>query len=327
MDEDYYSILGVSRSASESEIQKAYRKLAAKYHPDMNQGNKKAKETFQKVQKAYEVLNDPQTRKLYDQYGSAYEAVASGAAPEGWRPGGGAGGAGPDIDFSQFFGGQQAGGGDPFGAFGDIFRQFGQGGAAGGGPGPGAGRRGGRRPTHRGANIESEVEIPFRDAILGGEVSLRLHRPGGQAETVSVRVPQGVAEGQTIRLRGQGEPGGGMPGDLLLTVRIAPHSFYTRRDLDLIVRVPVTLGEAVNGGKIDVPTPWGEISVKVPPGTSSGKRLRIKGHGVKNAKGQAGDLFVELHIALPDQLDETHREAARRFDSAYRESPRQELSW
>lgn len=321
MEEDYYAILKVARDASPADIQKSYRKLAAKYHPDMNQGNKKAKETFQKVQKAYEVLNDPEKRKLYDEYGSAFEAVAEGDAPGGWRSTRGpAGPGGPEIDFSQFFGERSEGGADPMGGFGDIFRHFGTG--AAGGP-----RRGGRRPAHRGADIEHEVEIPFRSAIQGGEVSLKLQRPGSKAETLTVRVPQGVADGQTIRLRGQGEPGGGMPGDLLLTVRLAPHPFYTRRELDLIVRMPVTLGEAVSGAKVDVPTPWGEIAIKVPPGTSSGKRLRVKGHGVRTAKGDAGDLFVEVQIVLPARLDDAARQLAQQFDALHPSSPRAELAW
>lgn len=325
--DDYYSILKVDRGASQADIQKAYRKLAAKYHPDMNQGNKKAKETFQKIQKAYEVLNDPAKRQLYDQYGSAYEAVAEGDAPGGWRPTGG--GVPPDIDFSQFFGGAGAGeaGGDPFGGFGDIFRQFGNG-AGPGGAGAGAGtRRSGRRPPHRGGDVSHEVEIPFRTAILGGEVALKLHRPGAKPETITVRIPQGVSEGQTIRLRGQGEPGGGMPGDLLLTVRIATHPAYSRRGRDLIVRLPVSLSEAVNGAKVDVPTPWGEIAVKVPPGTSSGKRLRIKGHGVRTAKGEEGDLLVEVQIVLPPRLDDRTAELARQFDALQPFAPRAELSW
>jgi curved DNA-binding protein len=327
MEEDFYSVLKVSRDASSEEIQKAYRKLAAKYHPDMNQGNKRAKETFQKVQRAYEVLNDPAKRKLYDQYGSAFEAVAEGDAPGGWRTAGGAGGpgaGGPDIDFSQFFGGRGGGEGDPFA---DIFRQFGGGAGAGGGGPAGGGRRGGRRPAHRGQDVAHEIEIPFRTAILGGEVSLKLHRAGEGPETIAVRVPQGVGEGQTIRLRGQGEPGGGMPGDLLLSVKIAPHPAFTRRDKDLIVRLPVTLNEAVSGAKVDVPTPWGTIAVKVPAGTSSGKRLRVKGHGVKTSKGEPGDLFVEVQIVLPPRLDAHAAELAAQFDSLYSTSPRSDLAW
>lgn len=323
MDEDYYAILKVARDAPAEEIQKSYRKLAAKYHPDMNEGNKKARETFQKVQRAYEVLNDPEKRKLYDKFGSSFEG-ASGGGPGGpqWRSGGPGG---VEIDFSQFFGGGGGGGGgggaggDPFS---EIFKQFG----GGGGAGPAAGgRRGGRR-SHRGADITHTVDIPFKDSITGGEISLKMERPGGQSETISVRVPPGVADGQTIRVRGQGEPGGGVPGDLLLTVRVGSHPYYTRRDNDLIVRVPVTLGEAVGGAKVDVPTPWGVIAMKIPSGATGGKRLRIKGHGVRNRSGE-GDLFVEVQIVLPPTLTDEQRRLAEKFDASQAVAPRAELQW
>ena len=325
MDEDYYAILKVSRDASADEIQKSYRKLAAKYHPDMNQGNKKARETFQKVQRAYEVLNDPEQRKLYDKFGSSYERATSGGAAGGgpqWRSGGPGG---VEIDFSQFFGGGGGGaggggaGGDPFS---EIFKQFGGGGPAGGANG---GRRGGRR-SHRGSDITHTVDIPFKDAISGGEISLKLERVGGESETITVRIPPGVADGQTIRVRGQGEPGGGVPGDLLLTVRVGTHPFYTRRDNDLVIRVPVSLGEAVGGAKSDVPTPWGEIAMKIPPGTSGGKRWRIKGHGVRNRKGE-GDLFVEVQIVLPATLTDEQRRLAEKFDAIQPLTPRGDLQW
>jgi curved DNA-binding protein len=322
MDEDYYAILKVARDASAEDIQKSYRKLAAKYHPDMNEGNKKARETFQKVQRAYEVLNDPEKRKLYDKFGSSFEG-ASGGGPGGpqWRS---AGPGGVDIDFSQIFGGggggggAGGGGGDPFS---EIFKQFG-----GGGAGPTAGgRRGGRR-SHRGSDITHAVDIPFKDAITGGEISLKLERPGGQSETITVRIPPGVADGQTIRVRGQGEPGGGVPGDLLLTVRVGSHPFYTRRDNDLIVRVPVSLGEAVGGAKVDVPTPWGVIAMKIPAGASGGKRLRIKGHGVRNRHGE-GDLFVEVQIVLPPSPTDEQRRLAEKFDALQSVTPRLDLQW
>ncbi|MFM7070368.1 MAG: DnaJ C-terminal domain-containing protein [Planctomycetota bacterium] len=319
MEEDYYAILKVSRDASADEIQKSYRKLAAKYHPDMNEGNKKARETFQKVQRAYEVLNDPEKRKLYDKYGSSFEG-ASGGGPGGpqWRS---AGPGGVDIDFSQFFGGGGGGGGggDPFS---EIFKQFG---GAGGAGAAGGGRRAGRR-NHRGSDITHTIDIPFKDSIIGGEVSLKLERPGGQGETITVRIPPGVADGQTIRVRGQGDPGGGVPGDLLLTVRVGSHPFFTRRDNDLIVRVPVSLGEAVGGAKVDVPTPWGEIAMKIPAGTSGGKRLRIKGHGVRSRKGE-GDLFVEVQIVLPATLNDEQRRLAEKFDAIHPVTPRVDLQW
>lgn len=314
MAEDYYTTLGVARDASDAEIKKAYHRLAAKYHPDANPGDRKAKEKFQQIQQAYEVLKDPATRKKYDQFGANYEAAGGGGPWQYTSTGGG-----PDFDqfdFSSIFGG---GGG--FEGFGDAFRQFRE------GAGPGAGPRRGRRTSHRGGDIRHDLEVAFRTAVEGGEVRLSIRRAEGPPETLTVKIPAGVKDGQTIRLRGQGEPGGGIPGDLLLVVHIGSHPFYTRRDLDLIVRVPVTIAEAAQGAKVDVPTPAGTITVKIPPGTSSGKRLRIKGQGVKTAKGEKGDLLVEVQIALPASLDAESLELIRRLDERNPSQPRTDLAW
>lgn len=319
MSADYYETLDVSRDATQADIQKAFHKLARKYHPDLNPGDKKAKEKFQQIQKAYEVLNDPDQRAKYDRFGPAFEGAAEGA-PGGWQH---AAGGFDEIDLSQLFGGA-AGGGDPMGGFGDIFRHFAQQQTH---QQPGPNRRGGRRGASRGANVEHQVEIPFRTAVLGGEVRLNIRRQGQAPETLEVKVPPGVREGQSIRLRGKGEPGGNMPGDLLLTVHIQAHPHYSRRDDDLIVRVPVTLGEAVGGAKVDVPTPWGTIAVKIPPGTSSGKRLRLKGQGVKANNREPGDLYVEVQIAIPSTVDSAAQELARQFDERATIRPREELSW
>lgn len=320
MDEDYYKILGLSRGASADEIQKSYRKLARKYHPDMNPDDKSAKSKFQQIQKAYDVLGDDEKRKKYDQFGSAFEQMEAGGDWQG-QPFGGSGG---EVDFSQIFGQR---GFDPFGGggggFGDIFKQFTQQQQ----PAGGQRRGGGRRPPHRGGDIQHEVEIPFGTAILGGEVRLNIRRPSGAAETLEVKIPKGVSEGQTIRLRGQGEPGGGVPGDLLLTVRIAAHPHFARRGNDLIVKTPITVAEAALGGKVDVPSPWGTISLKIPPGSSSGKRLRIKGHGVRTAKGDEGDLYAELHVTLPTTLDSESERLIREFDQRNPTQPRAGLSW
>jgi DnaJ-class molecular chaperone len=313
MDEDYYKLLGISRNATPDEIQKAYRKLARKYHPDVNP-DKNAKEKFQQIQTAYETLNDPEKREMYDRYGSSFESFGAGPGPGGgaWRtystgPGGFEG-----FDFSQVFGGQGEGGQSPFG---DFF-----GGAPGGG-----GRRSTRRSA-RGADVQHELEIAFQTAATGGEAHLRVRRPDGKEETISVKIPKGIEHGQTIRLRGQGEQGA-RPGDLLITVRVAPHPHYRRKGLDLEVGVPVTLAEAALGAKVDVPTPRGVISVKVPAGTSSGKRLRIKGQGIENKAGDKGDLYVEILIALPDQLDSESQELIRQFSARNSYNPRSDLRW
>jgi DnaJ-class molecular chaperone len=166
--------------------------------------------------------------------------------------------------------------------------------------------------------------------VTGGEVSLRLVRPGQKTDTISVKIPAGIEDSKTIRLRGQGEASttGGPPGDLLITVRVGPHSHYRRDGLDLIARVPVTLAEAALGAKVDVPTPHGTISLKVPPGTSSGTRLRAKGQGIKTTDGRTGDLYAEILIAIPKQFDDESAALVRQLDARLKQpSPRAELEW
>jgi curved DNA-binding protein len=326
MAEDYYKVLGVSRNASQSDIQKAYRELARKYHPDRNPDDKDAKKKFQRIQSAFDVLNDPQKREMYDRYGSSFESTASGGPRGGaaWGPGGPEGGfpGFEDIDLSQFFGG--GGGASPFGDFSEVFTQFRR---------PGRGRRttagGTGAGPRRGADVQSELTIPFNTAIIGGEVQFTLQRPTGQAETISVKIPAGIEEGKKIRLRGQGEPSpmGGTPGDLLITIHVATHPYFSRRGNNLYVRVPLTLPEAIEGARVDVPTPKGTVSLRVPPGTSSGSKLRIKGHGVTPKTGEPGDLYAEVFIVLPKTLDDTARQLAQHLAPKYTENPRADLRW
>jgi DnaJ-class molecular chaperone len=326
MAEDFYKTLGVKRDASQADIQKAYRDLARKYHPDLNPDDKKAKEKFQKLKAAFEVLNDPSKRELYDRYGSSFEAYAQGGGPRpqgrgGWQqaPGAGPGAGGfEDVDFSEFFGERYSG--DPGGGFGDIFGQFRR----------AAGRRGarGRAAAPGGGNVESEITIPFQTAVTGGKVDLTLQRSDGKTETISVKIPPGVDEGKKIRLRGKGESIDGEPaGDLLLTIHVAPHPFFKRHGKNLELRLPITLAEAVAGGKVDVPTPWGTISLRIPPLTSSGKKLRIKGHGIRPPNGEPGDLFAETAIVLPERIDDATVEAIKRLDAEQNQNPRAELRW
>lgn len=330
MAEDYYKILGVSRGASAEEIQKSYRKLAAKCHPDMNPDDKQAKKRFQELQKAYEVLGDPEKRKLYDQFGAGFEQMG------GFRggPTGAGGGGNPfeGMDFEQVFRGGGAGGGGGFqfeGDLGDIFKQFMGGagaGAAGGGAAAGGGRRRRSAPV-RGSDLEATAEISFTTAVLGGSVDLRLDR-SGKMELVSVKIPPGVDSGKKIRLRGQGMPGAnGAAGDLLVTLEVLPHPHFKRHGDNLELKLPVTLAEAAFGAKIDVPTPTGVVALKVPAGCSSGKRLRVKGQGVRRSDGESGDLYVELHIKLPDHLDEASQELIRKLDSLHPMAPRAGLAW
>lgn len=319
MEEDYYKILSVGRNASPADIQKAYRKLARKYHPDVNPDDATAKRKFQEIQKAYEVLNDPEKREMYDRYGSSFESMGAGGPGGGpWQARSRGPGEQVEVDFSQFFGGGAHGGFE--GGFGDIFRQFGAG--AEGGP-----RRTRQRPR-KGADLKHQLDIPFNTAVSGGEARINVKRAGGKIETISVKIPAGIEDGKTIRLRGQGEPSpnDGPAGDILITVKTAAHPYFRRRGTSLEVDVPVTLAEAGLGGKIDVPTPKGTITLTIPPGTSSGKRLRVKGHGVQTPGGP-GDLYAEIQIVLPSDIDSESAELIRQLDAKHEMKPRAELRW
>jgi DnaJ-class molecular chaperone len=307
MPRDYYEVLGVKRDASEEEIKKAYRKLARQYHPDRNPGDKQAETRFKEVQQAYDVLSDKKKKAQYDQFGF----VADGPGP---FPGGGAG---------PFPGGA---GGFPFPNMegvdlGELLRRFG---GMGGGPGGpdaeeveellGRRSRGRSRRTRPAEDVEGEVTVSFNTAALGGSVTVPV---GG--EQVEVKVPAGVEEGQKLRLSGKG-PGG---GNVLLKVHIAPHPYFRREGHNLIVEVPLSVSEAVLGAKVDVPTLEGpRLSVKVPPGTSSGSRLRLRGKGVAG-----GDQYVEIKIVAPAAHDARSRELLEEFARLNPQNPRAGLPW
>ena len=326
MAEDYYDILGVSRQASADEISQAHRDLVLKYHPDKNPDDAAAKKRFLEVQSAYEVLSDEKKREQYDRFGPAFENMqgAPGGGRGGWPGGGARPGAGGQFDFdlNDLFGGgaggAAAGGGG--GGFADLFKQF------GGGAG-GAGQR--QAASARGSDIRHEITVPFRTAISGGEASLSLRRASGKQETVTVKIPAGMEEGQTIRLRGQGNPGdrGGENGDIMLTVQVSPHPQFRRNGIRLEITVPVTLAEAAQGTKIDLPTPQGVITLTIPPGTSSGAKLRVKGHGVQPQGKPAGDLLAEVQIVLPESLSKEDQATLAEVSSRYEQSPREDLRW
>lgn len=320
MAEDYYKTLGVKRDASQADVQKAYRDLARKHHPDLHPDDKNAKKKFQEVQAAFDVLNDPQKRELYDRYGSSFEQMASGGGPRRGGARGAGQGAGPeDFDFSQFFG-ERFGAEGP-GGFADVFSQFTR--AGGGGR-----ARASRTAKQRGEDLRHELEVPFLTALNGGQVEIALQHGDGRAENLAVKIPAGIDEGQTIRLRGKGGPSptASQAGDLLITIHVGSHPLYQRAGKNLLVKLPVTLAEAALGAKVDVPLASGKkISLRIPPGTSSGKKLRIKGQGVSPAKGEPGDLLAEVQIVIPPQLDEESQSLVRRFDERNPLDPRRDL--
>lgn len=311
MPKDLYEVLEVSRGASSDEIQKAYRELARKYHPDLNQEDRNAKAKFQEVQSAYEVLNDADKRRKYDQYGHSFENMGGGG-------GGGGGAQSPfgNVDFEDILRSQGGGAG----GFSDLFKQF----TGGGGP---SGRRQQAAPQ-RGGDLRHEVLVPFETGVLGGELPVGIVEPNGTKKTISIKIPAGISDGKKIRLRGQGEkPRGVPPGDLLVTVKIGSHACYRRSGNDLEVTVPITLLEAAEGGAVDVPTPKGTISLKIPANTSSGKRLRVRGLGIETADGKKGDLFAEVQIVLPEVLDDAALELIRQLEKDRSQDPRTELQW
>ncbi len=336
MADDHYKTLGVSRSASAEEIQKAYRRLARKYHPDLAEDKEQAKQKFQKVQHAYDVLSDPKKKELFDQFGSEF---AQGRNPfqGGQKPNG--------FDMEQMFGGGGGGGGGggmPPGGFEEILKQvFGAGAGQAAGPGGGGPRGfpgggfGGRgktksRPPVKGDDVQQSITVPFATAVLGGKHQLSLQRASGKVENLTVTIPAGMTSGKKIRLRGQGYPSPeqGPQGDMLVTVQVAPHPAFERSGDNLLLVLPITIFEAIEGAKIDLPTPHGEVTITVPPGSSSGKRLRLKGMGIRKSESQASDLMVELKIVVPENLTEPQNELLQSFaDSLEQTPPRAGITW
>ena len=369
--QDYYAVIGVPASASQDEIKKQYRKLAAKHHPDKNPNDPKAADTFKAISEAYQTLGDPDKRKQYDQmrqlgaFGGFGGARGAGTRGTGAPPGG------PNIRFDEF----DIGG---LGGLGDIFSSMFGGGAAGR---PGATGTRARGPQ-RGQDVESTLEIPFRTAALGGKVPVELdlneecgtchgtgaapgaklvtceeckgrgtisfgqggfavNRPcpvclgrgqvptercptcagAGEVRTrkkVSITVPAGVDTGTKIRLKAQGGKGtkSGPPGDLLITFSVTPDRFYRREGLDLIAPVPINIAQATLGSRVSVKTLNGtKVAIKIPPGTASGKRFRVRGQGIEKDGGR-GDLIVQIEVAVPEKLTPEQAEAMKAFAEA-----------
>lgn len=282
---DPYNVLGVTKTASADEVKKAYRRLAKKYHPDYNKSDPKAKEKFAEINSAYEIVGDEKQRGAFDRG----EIDASGKPRafgfESAGPGrAGAGG----FEHFEFHSGGRGGGFDPADIFADLF----------GGAGRGAGRRGADVP--RGEDVTASLTVNLVDAVHGTRTRVIL--PTGK--TLDVDIPAGIEDGQQIRLKGQGRSGIGGAGDAIVTVRIAPHPQFKIDGRDLRLDLPITLYEAVLGGRVETPTLDGMVELKVPPGSSSGRTLRLRGKGLPaKIKGEAGDLLVTLKIVLPDTED------------------------
>jgi molecular chaperone DnaJ len=370
--QDYYETLGVSRKATAKDIRTAFRKLARKYHPDLNPGDKAAEEKFKQLQEAYDVLSDAKKRQMYDQYGFYSENVPTGDY-----------GAGHDatdqnvnFDFGGFDFGGQAGGGS---SFRDLFGQF------------FGGRRGGAMEpeVEPGGDLEYQIEIGFWDAVRGAVMKLQVtrldactnchgtgaigtpqtcptcngtgsiqqtagkmrfnvpcNRCGGtgklrtacpvcngegrvrKTESIDVRIPAGVDNGGRVRVPGKGNAGtmGSHPGDLYLRVVVKPHEFFDRRGNDIYIKVPVTVPEASLGAKVEVPTIDGRALVRIPPGTNSGRTLRLKEKGVPNVrKGTRGDEYVEIQVVVPEPTDERVRKAMKELEELAPTDPRKDL--
>lgn len=331
---DYYSILGVDKSASDSEIKKAYRKLALKYHPDRNPGDKAAEDRFKEVNEAYEVLSDPEKRQKYDQFGQYWRQAGQQTA--GWSPSGGGG-------FSTDFGGFDFSQYSSFEEF--IDELLGRFGSTGGGrrtrtrytysTSPGGGRTAysdfdgfgggfgeGFGTTGVAADREATIRLSFSEAFRGTQKRFNV---GG--ETITVRIPAGAKPGSRIRVPGKGtaSPYAQKRGDLYLNVELEPHPFFRFEGDNLVCEVPITPDEAVLGAEIEVPTPDGMVKVKVPAGIRSGQSLRLRGKGWSSPKGTRGDQLVKVEIVTPKNISQNEREYYEKVRTHRSYNPRSHL--
>jgi len=284
-EKDLYQILGVAKNASSQDIKKAYRALARELHPDKNKGDKVREEKFKAVSEANDVLSDEKKRAEYDDVRARFERGGFRA------PQGGAGGAGGSGNFEDLFGG-----GSPQDIFANLF--------------------GGRRGPRRGQDLQTESTISFRESIFGTTLELRLTSANGSPQNITARVPAGVTDGGKIRLKGKGAPGEGGPGDLFINLHVTPHPLFTHVGNNLTITLPVTFVEATLGADIKIPTLTGEeVTVRISPGTPSGRVLRVKGRGVQVPEG-AGDLLVTVDVQVPRRVDAAARQALVDFAKA-----------
>jgi len=315
MGRDYYEHLGVKKGASQDEIKRAYRMLAKEHHPDRNPGSAKAEKEFKQVQEAYNTLKDEKKRSQYDQFGAAgvgqWETKSNGQRVYQW--GGGASVPADDLEdlFSAFGGGGRSGPAS-------IFDQF-----FGGG-----GRRSVRSQPDRPRNEERDVSISFDQSVHGATISMRLTHGGGGGETLEVKIPPGVCDGQKIRVRGRiPGAGGGPPGDLILCCKVRPHPYFRRQGADLYLDVPISVCEAVLGTKVDIPSLDGTTTVTIPPGTSGGGKLRLGGRGIANGKDGRGDMYVVVQIVSPGELTDEQRALFEKIRATDQTDPRAKCPW
>jgi curved DNA-binding protein len=320
-EQDLYAVLGIAKGADEGAIRKAYRQLARRYHPDVNPGDATAEDRFKEISRAYDVLSDAEKRRNYDEFGEVslqggFDAEQARRARESFASRFGRQGQPP---FQGFEGGDSArpefGGLDDL--FTDLFSRRGWGDA---------------RRERKGTDLEAELELDFVDAARGGEHRISIARPMADGslrqESVTVRIPPGVSDGGRIRLRGKGAEGrgGAAPGDLYARIRVRPHRFFRRDGRDLTLELPVTVGEATLGAKVEVPTLEGRVTLTIPPGTDGGAKLRLRGKGVPHPSGKApGDLYVIVQIRVPRNLSPQASAKLRELERFDPPDPRKDI--
>ncbi len=327
---DFYSVLGVERKATEDEVKKAYRKLAMKWHPDKNPGDKKAEDKFKEITEAYEVLSDDKKRKMYDQFGHASTNAGFGGFSQGQGFGGagGAGGFGGFGGFNREAGGTgySQSGGDPFqDIFGDVFSDiFGQ----RGDPRGGAAAGGARRRQVRGSDLRYTMSVTFEDVATGSErVISYIRQRDDKDETakLSVNIPAGVKDGQKLKLNGEGDvpTGGGAPGDLYVVIQVQEHALFKREESDLVLDLPISFTEAILGTNQEVPTLTGKALIRVPPGTHSGQIFRLRGKGFPKigSQGVAGDMLVRVLVDTPAQISARQKELIEELAKIKEDTP------
>jgi DnaJ-class molecular chaperone len=331
---DYYDVLGLRRGASAEEIKRAHRKLAKQHHPDRHRGDKEAERKFKEIQEAYDVLSDERKRSMYDQFGhEAARGQWTTSGTSGYTRATGPGGVEVDLndlnDLFSIFGGRAGGrgaGGRGAGGFGDIFEQF----AGQSGPQTRSRRN---PPQVPGKDLEQDVRLSFDQAVNGTTLEIALTQSGwreAKPQRISVKVRPGVTDGQRIRVRGKGHPGqnGAGAGDLFIRCHVLPHDYFRRDGADVYLDVPISIVEATLGTTVEIPTVQGPTKVRIPPGTPSGRKLRLSGRGIARSTGDGhGDHYVVIQIVPPTELTPEARERLEELDRMTDDDPRAEVPW